>query len=348
MDYRRPDYFRDIIEYYVPQKLENRKKPFYRFIGQNEFDNIFLNKQMLFTNPVCWRDQASDPLEVYFETIETDKEHLRKLWKHLRVAEETQNKRLGIDYMSFDNAIFFNYVAAIAVIQQKSYVYCVADTIRDKMMFNEYHKNYGRNIIIKFAPDFYTKIAVMKGTGVINADYLFADFMPMIYVKDMDDYIEKKLHNGITVQQVAGAYFDEGAFLKYSKFVYEHEYRMKLRIKRKEIGVRTIFHELYDVLWHEKDEETILDYCVKKIADVSQRINSIYDYIDDRILKDGNKEFFVIDIRGCLSDMIERIYVHKGEDKIVKDKIRNCCANQRIPIEETDFGNYLWMCSILD
>ena len=33
----------------------------------------------------------------------------------------------------------------------------------------------------------------MKGTGVINADYLFADFMPMIYVKDMDDYIRVKV-----------------------------------------------------------------------------------------------------------------------------------------------------------
>lgn len=339
---------RDIVEYYAPRELVNRKKPFYRFIGLQEFESIFLDKKILFTNPMCWRDQASDPLEVYFETTETDREHLRKVWKQLREAEEAKYKRLGIGYLSFDNAIFFNYVAATAVIQQKSFVYCVADTIRDKMMFDEYHRNFGRNIIIKFAPDFYTKIAMMKGTGVLSGDYLFADFMPMIYVKDMDEYIEKRLHNGITVQQVLEAYFDEGAFLKHSKFAYEHEYRMKLRIKRKEVGVDTVFHELYDALWQETDEETILDYSIKKIADVSKEINSIYDEIDDRLLKDGSKEFFVIDIRGYLNSMIEKVYIHKGEDKIAKDKIRKCCADQKIPIEEADFENYLWMCGILE
>lgn len=345
---RRPDLLRDIVEYYAPKELVNRKRPFYRFIGQQEFENIFLNKKILFTDPVCWRDQASDPLEVYFETVEANKEHLRKVWKQLREAEEAKYKRLGIGYLSFDNAIFFNYVASTAVIQQKSFVYCVADKIRDKMMFNEYHRNFGRNIIIKFAPDFYAKLAMMKGTGVLSGDYLFADFMPMIYVKDMDEYIEKRLHNGITVQQIAGAYFDEGAFLKHSKFAYEHEYRMKLRIKRKEIGVHTVFRELYDALWRETDEETILDYSIKKIADVSKTINSIYDEIDDRILKDGIKDFFVIDIRNGLDDMIEKIYIHKGEDRSLKDKIRNCCANQKIPVEEADFENYLWMCSILE
>lgn len=338
---RRPDLLRDIVEYYAHRELVNRKRPFYRFINQKEFENIFLNKQILFTNPKCWRDQASDSLEVYFETMENDKEHLRKIWKHLREAEESKYKRLGIDYLSFDNAIFLNYVAAIAVIQQKSYVYCVADTIRDKMMFNEYHMNYGRNIIIKFAPDFYTKIAMMKGTGVLRGDYLFADFMPMIYVKDMDEYIENRLHDGITAQQVAQSYFDEGAFLKHSKFAYEHEYRMKLRIKKEEIGLSTIFHELYDALWQENDEEIILDYSVKKIADVSDRINLIYNEIDDRILKDGSKEFFVIDIRGNLNDMIEKVYIHKGEDKMVKDKIRKICADQKVPIDEADFENYL-------
>ena len=78
--------------------------------------------------------QASDPLEVYFETIENDKEYLRKLWQHLHETYEAECKRLRIDYLPFDNAIFFNYVASIAVIQQKSYVYCVADTIRNKTM----------------------------------------------------------------------------------------------------------------------------------------------------------------------------------------------------------------------
>lgn len=118
----------------------------------------------------------------------------------------------------------------------------------------------------------------------------------------MDEYIEKRLHNGVTVQQIAQSYFDEGAFLKHSKFAYEHEYRMKLRIKRKEIGIGTVFHELYDALWQENDEEIILDYSVKKIADVSDRINLIYNEIDNRILKDGSKEFFVIDIRPLTND----------------------------------------------
>lgn len=104
---------------------------------------------------------------------------MRKLWKRLHEAHKAECKRFGIDYLPFDNAVFLNYVAAIAIIQQKSYVYCVADTIRDKTMFNEYHMNYGRNIIIKFTPDFYTKIAMMKGTGVLSGDYLFVNFMPM-------------------------------------------------------------------------------------------------------------------------------------------------------------------------
>ena len=116
---------------------------------------------------------------------------------------------------------------------------------------------------------------------------------------------------------------------------------MKLRIKKEEIGLSTIFHELYDALWQENDEEIILDYSVKKIADVSDRINLIYNEIDDRILKDGSKEFFVIDIRGNLNDMIEKVYIHKGEDKMVKDKIRKICADQKVPIDEADFENYL-------
>ena len=103
---RRPDLLRDIVEYYAPNGLSDRKKPFYRFVGQKEFENIFLNKQILFTNPVCWREQASDPLEVYFETIEADKEHLRNVLRRLREVEEIKNKRLGIGYLPFDNANF--------------------------------------------------------------------------------------------------------------------------------------------------------------------------------------------------------------------------------------------------
>ena len=43
--------------------------------------------------------QASDPLEVYFETIENDKEYLRKLWQHLHETYEAECKRLRIDYL---------------------------------------------------------------------------------------------------------------------------------------------------------------------------------------------------------------------------------------------------------
>ena len=44
--------------------------------------------------------------------------------------------------------------------------------------------------------------------------------------------------------------------------------------------------------------------------------------------------------------MIEKVYIHKGEDKMVKDKIRKLCADQKISIDEADFENYLWMCSV--
>lgn len=44
--------------------------------------------------------------------------------------------------------------------------------------------------------------------------------------------------------------------------------------------------------------------------------------------------------------MIEKVYIHKGEDKMVKDKIRKICADQKVPIDEADFENYLWMCSV--
>ena len=49
-----------------------------------------------------------------------------------------------------------------------------------------------------------------------------------------------------------------------------------------------------DALWQENDDEKILDCSVKKIADVSKESNSIYGEINDRIMKNGSKEFKVV------------------------------------------------------
>lgn len=340
------DLLHTIICVYFSHDPQNMNKSYYRYVGQQELHNLLQKNEMYFTNPSSWMTSQSDPYETYFENWLADKNNLLYILREIRLRINKMYQRWQFDNTTMINSVFSNYVAAIGLIQEPSYCYCVATTCSDRKMINEYHTKYGRNIIIKYVPDFYKKLAIYPYGDFVSPtmDYLYADVMPMRYEKSLDGFIDHVVKSGNRIGEIAKNVFDEGAFLKHSNYAYEHEVRMKLRIMSKECHVGYISNQIFNSFFAEKNEDKIIQIAVKAIEEMKLILNAAYDPVQDCILSDNGKEYFVLQLEsGKVNSIIQCIYLHKGASDAEKENVNLMCAGKNITVREIDFSDVLLM-----
>lgn len=284
---------RNILAVYYKHEPQYTNLPYYRFMGQKELETLFFNKVMYFTDPVEWKKSSTgDANETYYEDWFRDKDNIYKAY---RLIKESSEKRLG-QYCTqqYIMGVYSDFVAAAALLQQRTFCYCVSNKYADAKMVQEYHKKYGRNFIIKYKNDFYKKLSILdQGNYVPMGIYLFADIMPMVYINCFEDYIEKYICESHTLDQVAQNAFDFGAFLKHSSFSYEHEIRVKLRIHLDEYyNLQTLSNEFYRVVFALKNDDEIVSKSMAFIDFVEDKVNYIFDDVRDKIKDIAGKQCF--------------------------------------------------------
>lgn len=176
---------RNILSIYYKHYDEGRTFPYYRFMGNMEFKTLFQEKKIYFTNPIEWKKSLTgDKSENYLEDWYTDRNNILKAYRLIKQhCIKTQKQYCTQQYIM---SVFSSFIGGAALMQQKSFCYCVADTYNEPKMMDEYHTKYKRNIIIKFKDSFFKKMSILSdGRCVPDGTYLCADVMPMIYIESL-------------------------------------------------------------------------------------------------------------------------------------------------------------------
>lgn len=331
---------RNILAVFFKHDSQYTNLPYYRFMGKKEFETLFFDKIMYFTDPAEWKKSSTgDVNETYFEDWFTDKDNIAIAYRLIKeAAEKRQGKYCTQQYIM---GVYSDFVAAAALLQQRTFCYCVSNQYANKKMIEEYHKKYGRNFIIKFKKDFYKELSILdQGNFVPQGIYLFADIMPMIYISSFEDYIKKYICESHSIGQVAENAFDYGAFLKHSSYGYEYETRIKLRMHLDEYySLRTLSNDFYVSVLGLNDDDEIVEKSMEYINDISDKVNYIFDDVSDKIKDIAGKQCFELQISDDISvkDIVDCIILHdkaNDEEKSLAYKLQNSSG---ISIIETDF-----------
>ena len=192
-------------------------------------------------------------------------------------------------------SVFSSFIGAAALLQQMSFCYCVADRYTESKMIDEYHTKYKRNIIVKYKNDFYKKLSMLPGGEFVpSGTYLYADVMPMIYIKSFDEFIVKYICKTQNVQDMAKNAFDYGAFLKDINFGYEHETRIKLHMHLDDYNPQYLARKFYLKNLYIDNEEKIIDNCMLYIQDCKKMLDKGFENVADKIKMVGGKILWVM------------------------------------------------------
>ncbi len=334
---------RNILAVFYKHMSEHLNCSYYRFVGQQEFETLLKNNIIYFTNPVEWKKaNTGDEKETYFEDWFFDRSNIEKAYNIIKKKVKEREKQ----YCSHQSimAVFSNFLGAVTLLQQNSFCYCVTDTFANNRMIEEYHSKYGRNIIIKFKNDFYRKMSILnKGDFAPHGTYLYADVMPMVYVKDFDEFIEKYILGSYSSNEVAKNAFDYGAFLKHIDYAYEHETRIKLRMHLEEqYNLLILANKFYYDNWIIQDEKEIMEKSMEFIMENKVRLNSIFFDVQDKIKEVGGKECFELRLNDISSkDIVDCIILHQNASIEEKEYVYKLANHQRISVKEWDFDRLI-------
>ena len=328
------DFLRNIIMAFSDPQYDFNQ--LYRYVGKDEFEKLFRDNEIVFTNPRNWR--GTDCYETYFEEWWYSREHLVAAYKQIKKVIDYQNARFQIDNRYLYKSIFSELVACIAFIQQKSFCYCMADRYTDVKMVMEYHRKYGRNIVIKYKPRFFEKIAILGNIKFIpqNVKSLYVDVFPMRYFSSMDHFLSSiiSLNKYMSRNSFSKDILETGVFLKHINFYYEHEVRMKLKIMYPEEMNGIVGNDIYDLIYPIDDEDEIIDICMDALSKYAVKFNEVYNEVNDRILVDSqDREYFILQLEsGIINKIIDAVYVFSsiGDDELMT--VKTHCQKYNIPI----------------
>lgn len=331
---------RNILITFRKQASQYKNRPYYRFMGLQEYETLLQNKTIYFTNPVEWKlSNTGDQNETYFEDWFFDENNLASTYRMIKNKSQERYKQ----YCSQQTimGIYSGFVAAAALLQQNSFCYCITDTYANSKMIDEYHQKYKRNVIVKFKMDFYTKLSILNDIDFVPpGTYLFADVMPMVYVNDLETFIEHYICNERGLSDVAKNAFDYGAFLKHSDYSYEQETRIKLRMHLDEgYSLQGLCHDFYiDTLGLEDDEE-IIKKSSEFILSHRKKLNEIFDHVQDKIKTIGGKKCFELTLADvCIKDIVDCIILHNNANVEEKECVYNLAKLNDVDVKEIDFS----------
>lgn len=329
---------RNILSVYDKHYKDGKSFPYYRFMGKIEFEMLFQEKKIYFTNPVEWKKSLTgDKNENYLEDWYTDRNNILKAYQIIKQhCMETQ-------YCSqqYIMTVFSNFVGAAALLQQISFCYCVANTYTDSKMIAEYHTKYKRNIIVKYKNDFYKKLSMLPGGEFVpSGTYLYADVMPMIYIKSFDEFIVKYICKTQNVQDMAKNAFDYGAFLKDINFGYKHETRIKLHMHLDDYNPQYLARKFYLKNLYIDNEEKIIDNCMLYIQDCKKMLDKGFENVADKIKMVGGKQSFELSLNEIeINEIVDYILLHKYADENEKNEVYKLAKLKNVQIKEIDFDN---------
>lgn len=335
---------RNILITFRKQASQYKNRPYYRFIGLQEYETLLQKKIIYFTNPVEWKlSNTGDPNETYFEDWFYDENNIASTYRMVKNKVKAQYKQYCSQQAIM--GIYSEFVAAAALLQQKSFCYCITEVCSNRRMVAEYHKKYQRNVIVKFKNDFYTKLSIINDIAYVPlGTYLYADVMPMVYVNDLECFIEYYICNEYGVNDVAKNAFDYGAFLKHSAYSYEQETRIKLRIHlEEEYGLQELTHEFYvDMLGIENDDE-IVKKSMLFILNYRKKLNEVFEHIQDKIKKIGDKECFELNLMDIgVKDIVDCIILHSNASSEEKECVYKLARLNAVDVKEVDFNYLQW------
>lgn len=330
---------RNILSVFYKHESQYLNRSFYRFMGEQEFVTLLKNNIMYFTNPIEWkRSNTGDENETYFEDWFTDRRNISKAYQIIKKKIEEREKQ----YCSYQSimAVYSGFVAAATLLQQTNFCYCVTNVCGNGKMIEEYHKKYNRNIVIKFKNDFYKKMAVLdKGDWVPYGTYLYADVMPMVYVKNFEDFIETYLYGSYSSGDIAKNAFDYGAFLKHIHYSYEQETRIKLRMHLEEgCNVQVLANEFYRNNWLPQEEAELVKNSMEFIEKNKIMLNSVFEDVKDKIKIIGDKQCFELEMNEFgVKDIVDCIFLHQNASEDEKKCVYSLANFNGIAVNEIDF-----------
>lgn len=331
---------RNILAVYFNHQDKYVNLPYYRFMGQPEFYTLFQDKKLYFTNPVEWKNSTTgDKNENYLEDWFTDESNITEAYRLLK--QHCKNMQKQYCTQQYIMSVYSNFIGAVAMLQQTSFCYCIANTYSDKKMIDEYHTKYGRNIIISFKNDFYKKLAVLSdGKFVPSGTYLYADVMPMVYVQNFEKFIKEYICTCQPLNDIAKNAFDYGSFLKDETFKYEHETRVKIRMHMSSDNMQYLSNEFYRNNFFLEDEEKIISISMSYIQECRNKLNKVFEEISDHIKMIANKQCFELRLGEIhIEEIVECVLLHNNASTDEKDMIYNLTKQRKIPVKELDFDS---------
>lgn len=337
---------RNMLTVYYKHEAKYLNQTFYRFMGEQEFVTLLKNNIMYFTNPIEWKkSNTGDENETYFEDWFTDSRNISNAYQIIKKKIEEREGQ----YCSYQSilAVYSGFVAAAALLQQTNFCYCVTNVCGNRKMIEEYHEKYKRNIIVKFKKDFYRKMAVLdKGDWVPHGTYLYADVMPMVYIRNFEDFIKTYLYGSYLSGDIAKNAFDYGAFLKHVQYSYEQETRIKLRMHLEEgCNMQVLANEFYRNNCFPQEEAELIENSMKFIEKNKLILNQVFEDVREKIKKIGNKQCFELEMNEFgIKDIVESILLHQNASDEEKKCVYFLANANGITVNELDFNMlpYMW------
>lgn len=330
---------RNILSIYYKHYDEGRTFPYYRFMGNIEFKTLFQEKKIYFTNPIEWKKSLTgDKSENYLEDWYTDRNNILKAYRLIKQhCIKTQKQYCTQQYIM---SVYSNFIGGAALMQQKSFCYCVADTYNEPKMMDEYHTKYKRNIIIKFKDSFFKKMSILSdGRYAPDGTYLYADIMPMIYIESFDEFINEYICKSQTLTEIAKNTFDYGAFLKDTNYRYEHETRIKLHMHiNHNFNVQCLSNEFYYKYFYVSDEKEIVNNSMMYVQKCKKTLDEGFGDVSDRIKEIGGKQSFELCLNELeINEIVDGILLHENATESEKNEVYKLARLRNIQVEEIDF-----------
>ena len=330
---------RNIYAIYGKHYDERKSFPYYRFMGQIEFETLFQEKRIYFTNPIEWKKSSTgDKSENYLEDWYTDRNNILKAYQLIKQrCMENQKQYCASQHIM---AVYSNFIGGAALLQQTSFCYCVANAYNERKMVDEYHIKYKRNVIIKFKNEFFKKMSILSDVGYMpNGTYLYADVMPMVYVENLDKFIKEYICKSQRPGDIAENTFDYGSFLKDKNYWYEHETRIKLHMHiDNDYNFQYLSREFYLKHFFVSDEEKIVNDSMIYIQNCKKTLDKGFEEVSDRIKEIGGKQSFEL----CLNELeinqiVDCILLHKNATENEKTEVYKLAKLRDVQVKEIDF-----------
>lgn len=330
---------RNIYAIYGKHYDERKRFPYYRFMGQIEFETLFQEKRIYFTNPIEWKKSSTgDKSENYLEDWYTDRNNILKAYQLIKQhCMEVKKQYCTPQYIM---TVYSNFIGGAALLQQTSFCYCVANAYNERKMVDEYHIKYKRNVIIKFKNEFFKKMSILSDVGYMpNGTYLYADVMPMLYVENLDEFIREYICKSQRPGDIAENTFDYGSFLKDKSYWYEHETRIKLHMHiDNDYNFQYLSREFYLKHFFVSDEEKIVNDSMIYIQNCKKTLDKGFEEVSDRIKEIGGKQSFEL----CLNELeinqiVDCILLHKNATANEKTEVYKLAKLRNVQVKEIDF-----------